>query len=706
MPGVSSYQLRPWTEQDSEKWVEKAARLPIESLGAPPRAVIAFRVEQLLRFPGSESWPETAWEVVRMEPENDHLPGTPPGQTAFTWMFESLLNQQKIALDDLSASAENYLIRIADSLVVKNLFGDRRDALVFNAEMNYYDHLCGTFGLRNVGDLYQVETVQAWEVCSFPGAGLYYSLESLGDTNGNGLPEIGVIGQAGMSGIPQTWAESLDWYEWNSAAKTFSAKSFSIFSQTLEVQRTYRWNGKEYTFVREQIVPAPADPAECRLAWADQAIRFQEESLRQPGWKNNEAINIIAKALENWSDSKNLWGPAGKDYFRLRLGIWRDLRGESDAAVNLLQSLAAQPSDPKYDFASQIAAIYLENRAQQGIFKACLAAENAWIDSIRSDLPEIYDFDDLIDKWGFVNRRWNSSMGLGASVESLCSFQDGLVTGVKTLQISTSLELQQWLEDAGVQTLGVESGDFNEDGQPDYLAMVVYPVTQWFVEQKIWAFVQTSNGMVATQLISSGSPEGEESPSASLAWKNYRLASIPFPVSIVWAGSDLIAFRVGSDGIAQRLFRDFNVNSYIQVGDGFSVLAMDRGQNKQIITYTWDKVAGRFTEQIAGYDFASVEHEVEQLLFIEQNFPAAIVRIEIFRVEAPPEPRRVETCYEHGCTYFPDWYHPYLRYLLGIAYEMTGKPELAVETYFRLWQDYPDQIFGQAAANKLTLQQP
>jgi hypothetical protein len=47
-----------------------------------------------------------------------------------------------------------------------------------------------------------------------------------------------------------------------------------------------------------------------------------------------------------------------------------------------------------------------------------------------------------------------------------------------------------------------------------------------------------------------------------------------------------------------------------------------------------------------------------------------------------------------------------LRYLLGIAYEMTGKPELAVETYFRLWQDYPDQIFGQAAANKLTLQQP
>lgn len=112
--GVSSYSLRPWTEQDSEKWIENAAQIPMEGLGLPPGTVIAFQLEQLLRFPESDRWQETAWKVLRTNPQNYHVPGISLGQTVFTWMIENILNQHKIAFDDLSTYLENHQVRIVD----------------------------------------------------------------------------------------------------------------------------------------------------------------------------------------------------------------------------------------------------------------------------------------------------------------------------------------------------------------------------------------------------------------------------------------------------------------------------------------------------------------------------------------------------------------------------------------------------------------
>jgi len=734
IPRASSYLLRTWTEKDSAKWIDEAGQLPREKIEVYPKAVVAFQSEQLLRFPDSENWRMNAWKAIRTNPMNDHLPGISPGQTAFSWMLENLFNQHEITIEDFLASPDDLPFYIADSLTIENLFGDGQDAVIFNAESFYDIHLCGTFGLHKAGDLYRVETIRNWAICSLPASGVYFTIEALGDTNGNGLPELGMLVQAGYNGIPQSREESLWWYEWDSVTEAFHSQRYQIVSQTcdefgdgpchgkhtfqgqsltiseywytqpgcpdLEIQQTYFWNGREYAFARKHIVPAPAEPAQCRLAWADEMIRFYGS-----GQTNNDSINIVAEMVENWSDVTNLWGPAGKDYFQLRLGIWRDLRGEDDAAVNLLQSLATHPSEPQYNFASQIASIYLENRALQGIFKACLAAENAWNASLHSDFPEIYHLNDLLGKWGFVNRRWTSGMAMDARVESLCTFQDGLAAGVAKLQFLTSSDLQQWLDNAGLQTTAIEAGDFNEDEKNDYLVTVNLPA-QGYINQDIWMFVQTSSGTVVSRLESSSFSDTEEIPPISLVWENYRFTDISFPISIVQLDSDLIAFRVDADGLVNILFKASGVKAYAPTGDGFSVVAIDRGHNTQVRSYSWDELTEKFNEQVAGYDFASAERVVEQLLFVHKNYPAVIAKIESFLIEAPSEQNQIVQRSQDAVTYPTDWYHPYLRYLLGIAYEMDGKPELAVETYFLLWQNYPDSIFGQAAMDKLILRQP
>jgi hypothetical protein len=735
--GTSTYQLRTWTEQDSQKWIKKAEDYPGDLIGDRFRPIIAFQSERLLRFPLSENWQTNAWETLRIDPRDDHLPGIPSGQTAFTWLLENLLNQQEVAFADLPAALEKYHFLFADSLSVNNLFGDGQDSFVFNAEVTYINHFCGTFALHKVNGLYQVITIQTWEICSYPATGYYYSQEVPGDTNGNGFPELIIYEQEGHSGIPQTWGENMQWYEWSSSAKAFKNQNFKIFLQTcedgpckgehkfqnktlttsefwytqsdcpdLEVQHIYLWNGKEYAFLREQMVSAPAAPEECRLAWADEAIRLQGEKLQESGWENDAAINIVAEVLQNWPEDRNFWGPAGEDYFQLRLGIWRDLRGESDAVVELLQPLAAQPSDPRYDFASRMASIYLENRSQQDVFRACVAAENAWKKAILYDLPDNYRFSDLLDRWGFSNNRWTSSMAPAASVEDLCSFQDGLEAGAKHLHISTASDLQHWLEQAGLQTLSIETGDFNEDGKTDYLTLLSFTDAWNYKYRTIWLFVQTSSGVVASEIRGFYSYVDEEISRVSPVLKKYRLSGVPFPISILRTDSTLVAFRIGSDGKAEELFDDFRVSSYAQVEGGISVVTTDWEQNTQVITYTWDPDTGKFRERYAGYDFAGVEHAIEQLLFVDRNFSQAIVQIQTFLVEAPPEPPQVRYCEVNTCVYNPDWYHPYLRYLLGIAYEMAGEPESAVDIYFHLWQDYPKHIFGQAAADKLVLQQP
>jgi hypothetical protein len=52
------------------------------------------------------------------------------------------------------------------------------------------------------------------------------------------------------------------------------------------------------------------------------------------------------------------------------------------------------------------------------------------------------------------------------------------------------------------------------------------------------------------------------------------------------------------------------------------------------------------------------------------------------------------------------WYFPYFHYLQALAYEQSGQLGAAKQTYFELWRDYPENIFGVAASQRLLPIQP
>lgn len=453
---IYAYRLRRWSESDSAALVERLNNGKFKVTPEPdyyqfPDYVRAFDIEYLLRFPQSPSWEDVAWEAVRYDPQGAMAVGSQAGEDLFGFLVENILNKQDVPMEDLSNWLEPHLFRIVDSLKVNNLFGDGQYAWVIHAQTSYYQNYDGFYAIHQVSGAYRLEVVQDWGISSFPGAGLYYYLHGVGDTNKNNIPEVGIVSESGMSGIPPTWGQSLRLYEWQPSKEVFTTNYFHLFYQTcgdmeqgpckgdwefsnqqltvneywytqdkcldLVIQRKYLWDGIQYHLNSEQVILPEIDRPECLVAWADGAINHQVL-----GWQDDRAIQIITTALDNWpTEMDNQWGPASRDYFRLRLGIWNDLRGASDKAVSLLNQLAAGSTDPKYDLPTRLVGIYLQTRAQKGLVGACTQVEQAWRDekdAFYKKFTGSYDLQNLRQSWGFASDRWISRAGI--SIGSLC----------------------------------------------------------------------------------------------------------------------------------------------------------------------------------------------------------------------------------------------------------------------------------------------
>jgi len=130
------------------------------------------------------------------------------------------------------------------------------------------------------------------------------------------------------------------------------------------------------------------------------------------------------------------------------------------------------------------------------------------------------------------------------------------------------------------------------------------------------------------------------------------------------------------------------------------------GDQPQITVYNWDQKLKGLDKRIVNFDFASAQERTEQLIFQAHDFYGAILYINKFIVQAPPEPRSARSYYSSNCVYYSEWYRPYFRYLLALSYEMAGQTDSARDTYFALWQEYPDNIFGLASEHRLELVNP
>ena len=160
--------------------------------------------------------------------------------------------------------------------------------------------------------------------------------------------------------------------------------------------------------------------------------------------------------------------------------------------------------------------------------------------------------------------------------------------------------------------------------------------------------------------------------------------------------SEVLGWQYGTDS--------FRVNTHVQ-GDSVTVYFANL-EGKHANEFFWDDSKQKIIEKPLDYDFAGQTELIEAVLFWKNDYSEAITLITDFLSLSPEEPRRLSYCGEEGCFFSPLWYHPYLRYLLGLAYELNNQPEEAKLAYFRLWRDYPDHFFSIMAASKLEIIKP
>jgi hypothetical protein len=383
----------------------------------------------------------------------------------------------------------------------------------------------GAYAIVPVENGYHIEQISEWQISQFTAMGRYFSLQNVGDTNQNGLPEIVLEVQTGSSGIPGAEEMVIQHIEWSPVDGRFTNKQFPVYWQScddpctggwefknldteavlithsdwatrddcpnLVTQAVSPWDGTQYVPGKLEIVP-PADDLspECRLGWAEAAIlvdqRVRDAEL-QPGWKNDLAISIIENAVQDWPASADeLWGPAGRDAFKLQLGLLYELRGEDKKAISLLQHLAKSPTLSEYDFMSRLANIYLQYRRKEGKTSACLKIEDAYTEELLKIAPDL-DMDlekSVRDTWGLVG--WHRY--------SICNPSDMLPADMRSEKITNPKSLLSWLKKSGIKIYQQEKIDLNGDGEDDYLIFLDAYESD---DPDVWAFFASPKGYLA-----------------------------------------------------------------------------------------------------------------------------------------------------------------------------------------------------------------
>jgi hypothetical protein len=733
-----AYRLRTWTEADSVQVVNELGNLAQKSdeqipYNTLPNYTVAFELERLLKFPGSPAKMDALWDILLSQPATAAVPGHVFQQDLMAFYLQDVLanGTSLTELVDTLEGDEKHPFIVTDNLSIKNITAKGIDGIIlvvkFTPLINY-DGLTAVYVIFPENNSFHIERIRDWQSSQAPAFGRDFQITDVGDTNGNERSEFVIDITAGSSGDPQTWREDIEHYEWSEADKKFVGNTFPVFFQDCEgstwgegpcegkwefsqkntqrmlttksfwfthkdcpdltIQTDAIWNGEQYRTGKPYNLPPDAGlSAECRLSWADTAIRTREQ-----GWKNDLAISILESSLENWPVQANKWwGPASRDYFKLRLGVWHELRGNDDITVKTLSQLADKPADAQYDFAASMSKLFLKRRQQINVTRACLDLQNAFWDgyqAISSDSQ--FGFRDTLPTWGFTKDGSRYFPG------KICDVYEILPLDVKSAHVTSPASLSNWINKTNLTIYQNESIDLNRDGLEDRLILMD---TTGSNSPDVWAFLATADGYIAIFV-------------HDLWTENAALRAKISPIQagdnnfayLVVLDKDFAFFRITKDFKAEILAKGTGVRSFetTEIAPVQVKINIDNyPDGKKTLNYVWDSLSSNFVEQD---EFKNAQIKIEKLLYSEQDYNGTIDYINQFlqaEHQEPFQPYQCGTSIPGGCNYEPAWYSPYFRYLLGVTYEQLGQQQQAIQTYYELWRDYPKNVFGMVASLKL-----
>jgi len=749
--GASAYRLKSWKESNVDSVIalvnhdqEKLKELEFdssyewysysiyESRDFDQTAITLLR-ESLLRFPDSaeqDSWDKQLLNrlLASRDANSFEMLGS---------RIEEALNTDSEIYADLSGWLQtNYPeVALASSQNVNDLFGSGNQGQLIKLDVNTY--MSGLLGI-------QIDTLGKYHV--YPITKTWQSIiqenwtVTTDDLNGDGTPEIAIQIYFYTIGFTHACTQQIDIYEWNGKSFIDLALNLGFFSSNSDYgncggweyrpgdngtkiltskhiqggldetpntfirNKNYAWNGIQFEWIGKEILPFQnLDDPVAAANWAYEA-----------GPQNEQAFNILKETVIEWpSELEKDWGPAAQDYFRYKLGLWYAFRGDKPNATETLNQVRDHPTHPEFKVTSQMAGAFLQRYSSQGSFAGCSSViHTLWAEymSFRNPTFLIYDFDpnQILSTWGLMDAGWGEyyyafwpMQGRGQEAV-ICSLAEAFQSSLARAPIHNQAELIDWFTRNQVPWNGLQTADLNGDGLTDWLVMVNTAQPSY---RNLWALIQGPSGIKAINIDTLSTPSN-----SITAYRAFQPAKEAGTFHAYQINQNVLIFHLIQSGEKLAVDIDFtagygwptphvNINGLLidvqgQVPEQQLVVQGENGINGIL---SWDADMHRLKRTLTSLTQANQITQAETALFKNQNpFQAREIIQLLFRKGIQEE---MPDVWSHEK--FTPRNRPYLQYLLGLTYELTGNQANAVQAYYQLWHDYPYNPYAVIAGEKL-----
>jgi hypothetical protein len=705
---------------------------------------------KVLIAPESYGW----FSTIPVEPFRvaleDALNDTPTIEISTT-ALTALIAQQLIQND----------IEVVQVLPADNILGDDTPGWVLEVRASYSAGVA--FALAGKPGSYRLASPRAnWRLLSWSDQRVFSY-----DLNANGVPELAIWDSSWGTGMTHYCEEHFALYEWKgdgffdlspniqTSANTDSGDclGFDVVEGpkgtkaittgnlidvgcsygdywrvgSLWLQRRYEWNGSYFALAGNALLPLDRSMPEgdlinkCTLSWVNEA-----------GAENNQAFQLLPTLLAETSSAlttgfKEQFGPAYLDFFRFKLGTWYAMHGQQSQAVALLTQVRDSPVTPDFNTASQLAESFLEYYPVTGVFAGCAAAnEVLTIEDFQSPnrVDQFYfNTSAMREAWGFSDWQWGLGGGslfsgpvLRQDPMNVCSLITAFRLSIRDQSFISTENLTHWLTKQNIPYTGLEEGDVDNDGRRDWIILVGTGQEQSF---HLWVLL--NKGSFTLPLWASDIHRTTGNIPAT--WNTFKPYPLPDSLNVYQWTDGIIVFRVvsqhdwtGLDIVHQSIgyyqgeeFLGFTIQSVGTETLGNEAVNELRifAVGKESWTPDW-YVLGWDTAQNTLGIVASPQYNldkeiklVEDLIFEKANPIAATETISQI-LGTDNEPLGFATT-KYGSI---EGVRPYLLYLQGLAYEMSGDTQSAIHAYWSLWHDFPAYPLSYIAQQRLEKRQP
>ena len=258
------------------------------------------------------------------------------------------------------------------------------------------------------------------------------------------------------------------------------------------------------------------------------------------------------------------------------------------------------------------------------------------------------------------------------------------------------------LRAAGVDVIYSAVLDVNGDGRPDWVVSINQAPAQ--PQTDLWVLINTGQGLQAAPVVENALFAMPDPIQARRFFRAARaqLQGEDLPLVLLQSGDRLYLFEVRQSAngpLAEPLLLESYVQNFdfIEIPEGFGLRVFHYTNRYQAVyvpdweIYVWQPAIGRLIQASRPQTYAEVANA--RLLAGDplSSIPALRNAIAISRQVTPSYCSDGLLCPGQA----------ELFYRLGLAYDLAGDAQDAVQTYWQVWQGFPDTPYGLMARAKV-----